>query len=935
VFGRRLFIPAIIVVMLLDTCFLIEAGPAITITTPAAGARLTVHEVNVTGTASGWAEKWIQTTQKDFLSGYLSNLTATSSGNLLLDGGLYDDFDDNSWDYSKWTRSDESHGITASENDGAYIASGVANGTSGIRCLTISRKSFRDSVSADLLSFDGNGRYYASQIGLWKDEWNFILFGPVYGFNTGALQLVFEANEGDPWHQSVTRAKLGDAGPRSGHFQIKIAPDEFSFFCDGEYAGGHQNYLGSQLYFIINSEANPNGTSINASWDNASGKPVFSGEYISTVHDTGSATPELTVMRWNATLPPGTNLSVAICSSENANMTDSSPWTDVADNQALGLPPIRRYIQYKVSMNNTDGLHSPVFTDISITYDREPVSKVEVSIDDGRTWLPVNGTQHWHTRLYLPENRTSLWSRVTAQNGETTNTFMELDVDTTPPVASISINNGSGYAASPNVTFALNATDFYGVSSMILSERPDFKDSSWQEYRQYLDYSFSPEEGKKTIYAMFRDTSGWESAVVNGSIIVATTPPAGTIVINEGADYATASLVTLTLNASCPAGIEGMRLGNSADLAAGEWVRYGQSYEWNLDPGNGLRTVYAQFQNPAGIESPVVSDSIFLDTFAPLVSISINGGDRYTRTREVTIDINETENDRAAALLLSEDPAFSGSRWTPFTRRPVWNLSAGEGPKTVTAKLRDAAGNEGPAGSSSIMFDATPPSAAITGLPSVVDSFELTLSWCGTDNVSGVKCFDVQYRDEDGPWTDLLEKSTATSRSFYCQDGHRYFFRVRAQDNAGNLQSFPETGAGPVLVRVPKPVISIQRPEANSTVHGSIKVTGAASHQRSGMGILKVQIMVDNGSWQAAQGTGNWQFIWNAGSVKNGHHTIRARAFDGQNYSSEAVVNVTVMNPGEAVFLQNSPWPILAAVLILAVVATGIYVSIKRRRKTS
>jgi len=232
------------------------------------------------------------------------------------------------------------------------------------------------------------------------------------------------------------------------------------------------------------------------------------------------------------------------------------------------------------------------------------------------------------------------------------------------------------------------------------------------------------------------------------------------------------------------------------------------------------------------------------------------------------------------------------------------------------------------------MFDATPPGAAITGLPSLVDSHELTLSWCGTDPFSGVMCFDVQYRDGDGPWTDLLEKSTATTRSFYCQDGHRYFFRVRAQDNAGNLQSFPETGAGPVLVRVPKPVISIQRPGANSTVHGSLKVTGAASHQRSGMGILKVQIMVDNGSWQAAQGTGNWQFVWNTERVKNGPHTIHARAFDGQNYSSEAVVNVTVNNPNE-VTLKTGDWPVLAAIIIIAAVSIGIYLSLKRRRKPS
>jgi uncharacterized protein YjiK len=63
--------------------------------------------------------------------------------------------------------------------------------------------------------------------------------------------------------------------------------------------------------------------------------------------------------------------------------------------------------------------------------------------------------------------------------------------------------------------------------------------------------------------------------------------------------------------------------------------------------------------------------------------------------------------------------------------------------------------------------------------------------WYSYDNLSGIANYDVQYRDgADGNWTDLVLGTTDTYTTFVGADGHTYYFRVRARDNAGNLSPY-------------------------------------------------------------------------------------------------------------------------------------------------
>jgi predicted carbohydrate-binding protein with CBM5 and CBM33 domain len=65
--------------------------------------------------------------------------------------------------------------------------------------------------------------------------------------------------------------------------------------------------------------------------------------------------------------------------------------------------------------------------------------------------------------------------------------------------------------------------------------------------------------------------------------------------------------------------------------------------------------------------------------------------------------------------------------------------------------------------------------------------------WQGEDTGgSGLKCFDVQVRDGDGPWQDWQTCTTSTSAVFVGRRWHVYRVRSRAMDNAGNVEAWPE-----------------------------------------------------------------------------------------------------------------------------------------------
>ena len=115
----------------------------------------------------------------------------------------------------------------------------------------------------------------------------------------------------------------------------------------------------------------------------------------------------------------------------------------------------------------------------------------------------------------------------------------------------------------------------------------------------------------------------------------------------------------------------------------------------------------------------------------------------------------------------------------------------------------DAAGNG--AGHSVLhlnMGDSLPPASAIQKLPANLDSTLINVVWQGTDDLSGIASYDLQVQVDGGAWQDWLTgiASTQTSAAYYAQFGKTYGFRIRARDQAGNLEAYPASAETSVYV---------------------------------------------------------------------------------------------------------------------------------------
>ena len=112
------------------------------------------------------------------------------------------------------------------------------------------------------------------------------------------------------------------------------------------------------------------------------------------------------------------------------------------------------------------------------------------------------------------------------------------------------------------------------------------------------------------------------------------------------------------------------------------------------------------------------------------------------------------------------------------------------------SRARDWAGNVEawpPGCDASATVETLPPITRISPLPRYTQSNHTGLSWRGYDpGDSGISTFDIQVRQDDGPWTDWTTRDYMGSDTYYGQFDHTFYFHSRAVDRAGNREPTAE-----------------------------------------------------------------------------------------------------------------------------------------------
>jgi len=365
--------------------------------------------------------------------------------------------------------------------------------------------------------------------------------------------------------------------------------------------------------------------------------------------------------------------------------------------------------------------------------------------------------------------------------------ILDTNPDPTPPSGTILINDGDVYTNTTSVTLTLSASDSSGVSKMQFSN-DGVVFSSEEDYATSKSWTLTAGDGLKTVYVRYMDSVGnWNDPPgISDTIILDTTPPDGTISIDDGDVYTNSTSVTLTLSASDSSGVSKMQFSNDGVVFSSE-EDYATSKSWTLTASDGLKTVYAKYKDNAGNWSVSISDMIILDTTPPTGTISINRGAGYTNSTSVTLTLSASDNNGVSKMKFSND-GVSFSSEEDYATSKSWTLTAGEGTKTVYVRYKDNAGHWGVSISDTIILETTAPTGAISINNGAVytDSTSVTLTLSAIDS-SGVS--KMQFSNDGVSFSSEEDYATSKSWALTTGDGLKTVY-VQYKDNAGNSSAF-------------------------------------------------------------------------------------------------------------------------------------------------
>jgi len=388
------------------------------------------------------------------------------------------------------------------------------------------------------------------------------------------------------------------------------------------------------------------------------------------------------------------------------------------------------------------------------------------------------------------------------------------------PYVSIIIGSGTGYVATRTVTLSVTASN--AVQCQFSNDGVQW--SSWYTYSPQQPWTLTPGDGTKTVYAQCRDSSGTLSDVAQDTVILSSSGGPGiSISINNGAQYVNSIQVTLGLYAL---GASQCHYSNNGQTWT-SWSPYTTSLVWQLDPGDGPKTVYYECVNAQGKSIGIASASTYLISTPPSppssLDLEINNDDEYTNSRDVELTIHAKY---ANECRFSNDDG-DWTDWQPYTTSMDWRLSSGDGSKRVDMQCRNDYGTS--KDYATIYLDTTPPTR-VTGLTGQAIENSVQLTWNpSTDTGSGLDYYII-YRSSAGGGH--LSKIGISKTEHYVdnsvQSGKTYTYQVTAVDNAGNEGSGDSIqvtvgGGGEITVTMVYPKDGSEVKDVDTNIQASVK----------------------------------------------------------------------------------------------------------------
>jgi predicted GH43/DUF377 family glycosyl hydrolase len=420
-------------------------------------------------------------------------------------------------------------------------------------------------------------------------------------------------------------------------------------------------------------------------------KPLkVNGSYVSRQFDAGGVV-RLDNVIWDSEVPSGGDLNLYL---RWANTTTGfTPWTQL-DKLERVANVTARYFQYKALFRAHKDWFQVRLNEVIINY-TILVDKVEVNIDGG-SWQSVNGSaSNWYSNLSLTDGDYDVQVRVTDNVGDQVIDTIPVKVDLYLPTGNITLEQGRAATNSTTVYIDLQANDTHGPIEVQLARQPDFPGATWWPIVSTYYGMLGDPYGPITVYARYRDAAGRISETYNDTIIIDTKPPTGTLLINDGATYTNSTYVDLNITWDDITGIVAMMISTDPMFQGAIWEDPRNRISGLIGDTDGIQRIYVRIMDGVGWET-TLSDDIILDRTPPAASMSINDGDEFTTTSDVTLGISlDDVNPVSFKLANIGDDWPIAWRTAESPTEVLWTVASGlDGPRTVRLLVRDAARNE-------------------------------------------------------------------------------------------------------------------------------------------------------------------------------------------------------------------------------------------------
>jgi|GEM_PF-2559459 len=181
------------------------------------------------------------------------------------------------------------------------------------------------------------------------------------------------------------------------------------------------------------------------------------------------------------------------------------------------------------------------------------------------------------------------------------------------------------------------------------------------------------------------------------SVLIDSTPPQGSVRINNDAIYGNTVAVVLNLSAfDTQVNVDTVVISNDIAFINPSIFIYGPAIAWKLLDSEGVNSVYVKFVDTVGNTSSIFSDTIFLDFTPPsgTITIKTDTDSVYAYSSNVVISVNAVDTLTAVdTMVISNYSDFSISSTYTYSNTVPWMLLPGDGIRRVYARFMDSAGN--------------------------------------------------------------------------------------------------------------------------------------------------------------------------------------------------------------------------------------------------